>query len=45
MQLLGELHQNGTTLCMVTHDAAHARAGTRTVTLFDGRIVDEQVRS
>jgi ABC-type lipoprotein export system ATPase subunit len=26
---------------MVTHDPAYARLATRTVTLFDGRIVDE----
>lgn len=45
MQLLSELHQGGATLIMVTHDPAQARLGTRTVSLFDGRIVqDERLR-
>ncbi len=44
MQLLRELHAQGSTLCMVTHDPAHAKVATRTVSLFDGRVVqDEQV--
>ena len=38
---LRELHQSGSTLIMVTHDPAYARLASRTVTLFDGRIVDE----
>jgi putative ABC transport system ATP-binding protein len=41
MKLLSELHQGGSTLIMVTHDPAYARLATRTVSLFDGRIVDE----
>ena len=41
MKLLSELHQAGSTLIMVTHDPAYARLATRTVSLFDGRIVDE----
>jgi putative ABC transport system ATP-binding protein len=45
MQLLSELHQGGATLIMVTHDPAQARLGTRMVSLFDGRIVqDERLR-
>ncbi|RYZ39173.1 MAG: ABC transporter ATP-binding protein [Myxococcaceae bacterium] len=45
MQLLSELHKAGSTLCMVTHDPAQARIATRTVSLFDGRVVqDEQLR-
>jgi putative ABC transport system ATP-binding protein len=44
MQLLRELHAAGSTICMVTHDPAHAKVATRTVSLFDGRVVqDEQV--
>ncbi|WP_241759641.1 ABC transporter ATP-binding protein [Pyxidicoccus parkwayensis] len=43
MQLLSELHKGGATICMVTHDPAHARVATRTVSLFDGRVtLDEQ---
>ena len=41
MKLLSELHQSGSTLLMVTHDPAYARLATRTVSLFDGRIVEE----
>ena len=43
MNLLRELHQGGATIVMVTHDTRFARQATRTVHLFDGRIVDEQV--
>lgn len=42
MQLLHELHREGATLCMVTHDLRFARRADRTVHLFDGRIVEEQ---
>lgn len=41
MTLLGELHQEGATICMVTHDPRFARMADRTVHLFDGRIVEE----
>jgi putative ABC transport system ATP-binding protein len=45
MQLLSELHKAGSTLVMVTHDPNQARLGTRTVSLFDGRVVqDERIR-
>ncbi len=44
MQLLTELHKAGATICMVTHDPAHARVATRTVSLFDGRIVQDEQR-
>ena len=41
MELLRELHRDGATICMVTHDDRYARHAQRTVHLFDGRIVDE----
>jgi putative ABC transport system ATP-binding protein len=41
MELLGDLHRGGATICMVTHDDRYARHADRTVHLFDGRIVDE----
>jgi putative ABC transport system ATP-binding protein len=41
MQLLQELHDAGSTLCMVTHDMAMARYATRMVTVFDGRVVED----
>jgi putative ABC transport system ATP-binding protein len=42
MELLSELHKNGSTICMVTHDPRYAAHADRTIHLFDGRIVDEQ---
>ncbi|MGH7675408.1 MAG: ABC transporter ATP-binding protein [Gemmatimonadales bacterium] len=45
MELLAELHRGGATLCMVTHDPRYARHAGRTVQLFDGRVVDEEVSS
>jgi putative ABC transport system ATP-binding protein len=40
MELLGELHQDGTTICMVTHDARYERLADRIVHMFDGRVED-----
>jgi len=42
MGLLSELHREGATICMVTHDPRYARHAQRTVHLFDGRIVEEE---
>ena len=41
MELLRELHREGATICMVTHDQRFAQSAQRTIHLFDGRIVDE----
>jgi putative ABC transport system ATP-binding protein len=41
MELLQDLHQSGSTICMVTHDPRFARHADRSVHLFDGQIVDE----
>ena len=41
MSLLRELHQEGATICMVTHDPRYAQHAERAVHLFDGRVVDE----
>ena len=41
MELLKDLNQRGSTICMVTHDSRFANAADRTVNLFDGRIVSE----
>jgi putative ABC transport system ATP-binding protein len=41
MDLLRELHGEGATICMVTHDPRFARHADRGIHLFDGRIVDE----
>ena len=41
MELLAELHKDGATICMVTHDPRFARYAERTIHLFDGRVVEE----
>ena len=42
MSLLGALHAEGATICMVTHDARYATHAERQIKLFDGKIVDEK---
>jgi putative ABC transport system ATP-binding protein len=39
MELLKSLHQQGATICMVTHDPRYEAQADRTVHVFDGRIV------
>ena len=41
MELLAELHRDGATICMVTHDERYAAHAGRTIHLFDGRVVEE----
>jgi putative ABC transport system ATP-binding protein len=41
MDLLKELHGEGATICMVTHDPRYAGIADRTIHLVDGRIVQE----
>jgi putative ABC transport system ATP-binding protein len=43
MDLLRELHRNGATICMVTHDPRYARFADRSIHLFDGRVVEEKM--
>ena len=45
MNLLRELHQAGSTICMVTHDPRYSEFADRTIHLFDGRIVEESVEA
>jgi len=42
MDLLRDLHQQGSTICMVTHDTRFSKYAQRTIHLFDGRVVDEK---
>ena len=42
MKLLDELHREGATICMVTHDPRYAEHSKRTVHLFDGQIVKDE---
>jgi len=41
MDLLAELHKEGATICIVTHDERYARHADRAVHLSDGRVVEE----
>src|SRR5271166_2114697 len=43
MDLLRDLHREGATICMVTHDPRFARHADRQIHLFDGRVVEESV--
>jgi len=45
MQLLSDLHREGATICMVTHDPRYVRFADRAIHLFDGRVVDEHVEA
>ena len=42
MELLRNLHREGATICMVTHDPRFAGFADRTIHLFDGHIVNEE---
>lgn len=44
MQSLIELNEEGTTIVMVTHSPSYADYSRRTINLFDGKIVTEDVR-
>ncbi|MFB0518273.1 MAG: ABC transporter ATP-binding protein [Acidobacteriota bacterium] len=44
MKLIGELHEAGTTIVMVTHSPDYAEYSQRTIHLFDGHIVSENIQ-
>lgn len=43
MGLLRELHEDGSTICMVTHDLRFAQQAQRQISLSDGRVLDDQL--
>jgi putative ABC transport system ATP-binding protein len=43
MELLRQLHREGATICMVTHDPRYAQIADRSIHLFDGRIVEDTI--
>jgi putative ABC transport system ATP-binding protein len=45
MDLLHELHRQGATICMVTHDPRFARHADRCIHLFDGQVVEESMEA
>jgi putative ABC transport system ATP-binding protein len=42
MNLLAALHEQGSTIVMVTHDARSAEQAQRQISLFDGKVVDDR---
>jgi putative ABC transport system ATP-binding protein len=42
MALLADLHADGATICIVTHDPRYADYAHRKIHMFDGRVVDEE---
>jgi putative ABC transport system ATP-binding protein len=43
MQMLGELHADGATVCLATHDPRYVAQAQRHLYLFDGRLVDTAI--
>jgi putative ABC transport system ATP-binding protein len=45
IEILRDLHRGGgATICMVTHDPRYAEYAGRTIRIFDGRVLEEQVQ-
>jgi putative ABC transport system ATP-binding protein len=42
MELLDDLHKQGATICMVTHDPRYAQHADQIVHLFDGRLEEQE---
>lgn len=45
MSMLQQLNDEGTTIVMVTHSASHADYASRTINLFDGKVVTQSVKA
>jgi putative ABC transport system ATP-binding protein len=45
IELMQNLHKQGATICMVTHDPRYSRHADRSVHLFDGQVVEENIAS
>jgi putative ABC transport system ATP-binding protein len=43
LALFDKLHQDGSTICMVTHDPVSAKRASRCLEMFDGRMIADQV--
>lgn len=41
LQLFEQLHREGATICMVTHDPASAKRASRCLEMFDGRLIKD----
>jgi putative ABC transport system ATP-binding protein len=40
MEMLKQLHQSGTTICIVTHDPRFVQMADRVIHMLDGRLVE-----
>ena len=45
MELLDLLHQEGATICMVTHDPRSAERAVRNIDVLDGQVVADRLLS
>ncbi len=45
MALLDQLHEEGATICMVTHDPRSAEQADRNIDVLDGQIVSDQIKT
>lgn len=43
LQLFDQLHQDGATICMVTHDPASAKRASRCLEMFDGQLIKDDM--
>ncbi|BDX07395.1 ABC transporter ATP-binding protein [Planctobacterium marinum] len=43
MNLLDNLHQQGATICIVTHDPRSAEQAQRRIEMYDGKVVDDKI--
>ncbi|KGJ98090.1 ABC transporter ATP-binding protein [Thalassotalea sp. ND16A] len=43
LQLFDQLHQDGATICMVTHDPASAQRASRCLEMFDGQLIKDSI--
>lgn len=45
LQLFDQLHQDGATICMVTHDPASAKRASRCLEMFDGQLIKDNINN
>jgi len=45
LQLFDQLHQEGATICMVTHDPASAKRASRCLEMFDGQLINDTLNN
>jgi putative ABC transport system ATP-binding protein len=45
LALFDKLHQEGATICMVTHDPASAKRASRCLEMFDGRLISDNANT